>query len=160
MSSLTASSVTMRPATTADLPAILALYAQLEIDDGDILPIAEAEEIFERMCSYPDYTLLVAELNGRIVGSLALLVMDNLGHLGAKSAVIEDVVVEPTFHGKGLGKVMMRDAMARAAAKRCYKMTLSSNIKRSSAHAFYDSLGFRRHGVSFWVDLPVAETSS
>ncbi len=158
MTSLSASNVTMRPAMQADLPSVLALYAQPEIDDGSILPIAEAEAIFERMRSYPDYTLLVAEINGRIVGSLALLVMDNIGHLGARSAVVEDVVVEPALHGKGVGKVMMRHAMARAAARGCYKMTLSSNMKRFYAHAFYDGLGFRRHGISFWIDLPEAET--
>jgi len=30
-------------------------------------------------------------------------------------------------------------------------MTLSSNIAREGAHAFYDSLGFQRHGYSFLV---------
>jgi hypothetical protein len=37
--------------------------------------------------------------------------------------------------------------------KGCYKMTLSSNLKRESAHAFYDSLGFKKHGFSFLVEL-------
>jgi GNAT superfamily N-acetyltransferase len=106
------------------------------------------------MCSYPDYTLLVC-LDGRgIAGSLALLIMDNLAHRGARSAIVEDVVVDPGRHGLGIGTALMRDAMARAAAKGCYKLVLSSNAKRTRAHAFYDGLGFRRHGVSFWVDLP------
>jgi hypothetical protein len=33
------------------------------------------------------------------------------------------------------------------------KLALSSNFKRNAAHAFYDSLGFQRHGYSFLVDL-------
>ena len=35
----------------------------------------------------------MAELNGEIVGTFALLIMDNLAHLGAPSGVVEDVVV-------------------------------------------------------------------
>ncbi|MBS0241786.1 MAG: GNAT family N-acetyltransferase [Proteobacteria bacterium] len=145
-------SVRMRQAAKADLPGVLALYAQPGMDD-EVLSIADAEAIFERMCAYPDYTLFVAEQEGQIVGTLALLIMDNLGHMGAKSAVVEDVVVDRNLQGHGIGKIMMRHAMQRAAAKHCYKMTLSSNAKRTLAHAFYDGLGFRRHGFSFWVDI-------
>ena len=38
---------------------------------------------------------------------------------------------------------------AECRAAGCYKLTLSSNIARQGAHAFYDSLGFERHGYSF-----------
>lgn len=155
MTDVAVAHVTMRTAVHRDLPAVLSLYAQPGMDDGRTLPLKEAEAIFDRMKSYPDYTLIVAESEGQIVGTLALLVMDNLGHLGAPSAVVEDVVVSPKQQGRGIGKIMMRYAMAQAAAKRCYKMTLSSNEKRKVAHEFYDGLGFRRHGHSFWIDLPV-----
>lgn len=150
------SMIAVRPATDEDLPSVLDLYVQPGMDDHKLSP-AEAKAIFARMRSYPDYALMVADEGGRIVGTLALLIMDNLGHLGAKSAVVEDVVVDPTRHGQGIGKILMHAAMALAAAKGCYKMTLSSNLKRAAAHAFYDGLGFRRHGYSFWIDLPAAE---
>jgi GNAT superfamily N-acetyltransferase len=48
---------------------------------------------------------------------------------------------------------MMRFALACCREKRCYKLVLSSNAKRVRAHAFYESLGFERHGYSFRVDL-------
>ena len=37
-------------------------------------------------------------------------------------------------------------------AKGCYKLVLSSNAKRERAHAFYESLGFERHGYSFRIE--------
>jgi ribosomal protein S18 acetylase RimI-like enzyme len=141
----------IRAATSADLPAVLALYAQPEIDDGAVLPLADAEAILARFATYPDYRLFVAEDGGSVVGSFALLILDNLGHLGAKSGLVEDVVVDPARHGDGIGKAMMRHAAAECAAKGCYKLALSSNLKRDAAHAFYDSLGFERHGLSFRV---------
>jgi GNAT superfamily N-acetyltransferase len=150
---VTDAAVTIRPASSGDLAAVLELYAQPEIDDGDVLSVDEAARIHSRFSRYPDYTLYVAEQGGAVVGSFALLVMDNLGHLGAPSAIVEDVVVAPALHGRGIGQAMMRFALGRAREKGCYKLMLSSNAKRARAHAVYESLGFDRHGVSFRVDI-------
>jgi GNAT superfamily N-acetyltransferase len=141
----------IRKASESDLAGVLALYAQPELDDGAVLSLADAAEIFRRFNRYPDYALYVAEQEGRIVGSFALLIMDNLGHLGARSAIVEDVVVDPALQGSGIGRAMMQYAAERCREKDCYKLALSSNLKRERAHAFYASLGFERHGLSFRI---------
>jgi GNAT superfamily N-acetyltransferase len=146
-------SVTVRKASAADIAAVLDLYAQPDLDDGKILSVEAGVALFERFNRYPDYTLYVAEQDEQIVGTFALLVMDNLGHLGSPSAIVEDVVVAPDRQSQGIGAVMMRFALDRAREKRCYKLMLSSNAKRARAHAFYESLGYERHGYSFRVDL-------
>jgi len=143
----------IRPAAAADLEKVLALYAQPELDAGDVLPLETAKRLWQRFADYPDYTLYVAERAADIVGSFALLVMHNLGHLGAPSAIVEDVVVAPAFQRHGIGKAMMQFALDRCREKGCYKLMLSSNAKREDAHAFYESLGFVRHGFSFRIDL-------
>jgi GNAT superfamily N-acetyltransferase len=145
--------VTVRKADAADIPAVLGLYAQPDLDDGSVLSVEEGVALFERFARYPDYTLYVAEQDRAVVGTFALLVMDNLGHLGSPSGIVEDVVVAPDRHGNGIGAAIMRFALERCAEKRCYKLMLSSNAKRGRAHAFYESLGFERHGYSFRVDL-------
>jgi GNAT superfamily N-acetyltransferase len=123
------------------------------MDDGQTLPLAEAERLFDRMASYPDYRMYVAIRDDQIVGSFALLIMDNLGHRGAPSGVIEDVVVDPPCQGQGIGRAMMQHALYLCGEKGCYKVALSSNLAREHAHAFYESLGFERHGYSFRVML-------
>jgi ribosomal protein S18 acetylase RimI-like enzyme len=140
-----------RKADKADLPDVLRLLAQPEMDDGQVLPLAEAERMFDRMARYPDYRLFVAIRDDRIVGAFALLIMDNLGHRGAPSGVIEDVVVDPQCQGQGIGKTMVQHALRVCREKGCYKLALSSNLTRERAHAFYESLGFERHGYSFRV---------
>ena len=145
--------VAVRKAGAADIAAVLALYAQPDLDDGKILDAEEGVALFARFSRYPDYTLYVAEQDREIVGSFALLVMDNLGHLGSPSGIVEDVVVAPARQSSGIGAAMMRFALERCAQKRCYKLVLSSNAKRVRAHAFYESLGFERHGYSFRIDL-------
>jgi GNAT superfamily N-acetyltransferase len=148
-----ASAFDVRAAQDADLPAVLALYAQPDFDNGDVLSDDEAEEIFRRFRSYPDYTLYVAVEAGAVVGSFALLIMDNIGHRGAPSAIVEDVVVALDAQGRGVGAALMRFALAHCRDKGCYKLMLSSNARREAAHAFYEGLGFARHGYSFRVDI-------
>jgi len=158
------SDLVIRPATVADLPAVLALYAQPDFDDGDVMTPAEAVGFLDRFAAYPDYTLYVALDGDVVVGSFALLVMDNIGHRGAPSAIVEDVVVAPDAQGRGVGAAMMRFALGASRHKGCYKMMLSSNTKRERAHAFYEGLGFARHGYSFRIDLgnddAVSETAA
>lgn len=146
--------VDCREATRGDLPEILRLYAQPDLDDGRVLSLAEAERLFDRIARYPDYTLHVAIRDERIVGSFALLIMDNLAHRGAPAAVIEDVAVDPECQRQGIGRAMMQHALRLCAEKGCYKAALSSNLKRVRAHAFYESLGFERHGYSYRITPP------
>ena len=148
-----ATAITVRPATEGDLAAVLALYAQPGFDDGRTLPIADARRLWARFSAYPDYTLYVAEQDGAVVGSFALLVMDNLGHLGAPSAIVEDVIVAPDTQGHGIGRAMMNFARQKSIEKRCYKLVLSSSAKRERAHAFYEQLGYERYGYCFRLDL-------
>jgi GNAT superfamily N-acetyltransferase len=143
--------VTIREATETDLPGVLALYKQPDIDDGTVLEPEDAQYIFARFALYPDYRLYVVTDGEEIVGSFALLIMDNLGHLGAPSGVVEDVVVDPRCQGQGIGRQMMAFAIERCRERGCYKVALSSNLKRERAHQFYDSLGFERHGYSFRI---------
>jgi GNAT superfamily N-acetyltransferase len=143
----------IREAGEADLPRVLPLFAGLGLDNGRVLDADAARRLFERMRSYPDYRLYLAVLEGEVLGAFALLVMDNLGHLGAPSGVVEDVVVLEGWRGRGIGREMMRFAMNRCREKHCYKMVLSSNRRRVDAHRFYRSLGFREHGLSFEVDV-------
>lgn len=143
----------IRVAAPDDLEAVLRLYAQPDFDDGKVLSLDEAKALYARFLDYPDYCIYLAEVDGRVVGTFALLVMLNLGHCGAPSAIIEDVVVDPELQGRGFGRDMMLAAMDMARARNCYKLVLSSNARRVRAHAFYEGLGFQRHGFSFHVTL-------
>ncbi|HEY9096177.1 MAG TPA: GNAT family N-acetyltransferase [Hydrogenophaga sp.] len=147
-------STAIRQAHEADLEAVLALYAQPGLDDGRVLDAESARQVLAEFARYPSYRLFVAcDTQGLVVGSYALLIMHNLAHQGTPSAIVEDVVVHPQRHGQGIGRTMMNHAMDLARAAGCYKLALSSNIKRVSAHAFYHSLGFRHHGLSFVVEI-------
>ncbi len=151
--------IEIREAFCSDLPVVLKLYSQLGMDDGEVLDIEKAEHIFAKMRFYPYYKLYIASMGGVIVGTFALMIMDNLGHMGARSAIIEDVVVRKDLRGQGIGRSLMDFAMERCQEKGCYKIALSSNMLRGGALRFYESLGYKKHGYSFSVETREAAVS-
>lgn len=138
-------------ATENDLSDILKIYEDSGLDKK-FVSLDEAKRIFTKMSKYPDYHIFVARFGKKIVGTFALLIMENLAHQGTPSAIVEDVGVLPSFQGQGIGKEMMQFAMVYAKEKGCYKLNLSSNMKREKAHQFYESLGFVKHGFSFMIE--------
>jgi len=143
----------IREAKEDDVPAILDLYrdAELEVEPAFTVKKAQAHlAVFRR---YPSYRIFVAVIEQKIVGTYELLIMDNLAKGGRKSGVVEDVAVSPQCRGQGIGRAMMRHAREQCQRAECYKFVLSSNLKRAGAHAFYESLGFEKHGFSFRVEL-------
>jgi GNAT superfamily N-acetyltransferase len=143
----------IREATEADLPGVLALYAQPGMDNGNVLSPEEAIALWQQFARYPSYRLFVAHNTaGETVGTYALLVMHNLAHMGTPSAIAEDVVVSDAHQRQGIGRALMAHALQQAREAGCYKLALSSNARRTEAHGFYRSLGFAQHGLSFLIE--------
>jgi GNAT superfamily N-acetyltransferase len=141
----------IREARIQDIPEILRLLRVLDTEAE--MSFSEAEDIFARMEAYPHYRCYMAVEDDKPIGIFCMIICDNLGHAGQKFAVVENVVVDPSCQGQGVGKVLMEAAMDEAARHGCYKLMLSSNEKRTDAHRFYDHLGFTRHGISFLVEV-------
>lgn len=142
----------IRPAQTDDLPCLLLLYRQLDIEPREPMPLAQAQAHFLALMADPRHTIYVAEMDDRVVGTFALIFLGGLPHGARDACVVEDVVVSPELQGQGVGRRMMHFAMEQSAQRRCYKLVLSSHLMRASAHRFYEGLGFRTHGYSFLID--------
>lgn len=145
--------VLVRKAEESDLPQVLDLYQELSATDEPALTLDAACQTFRIMTTYPAYALYVALRDADVVGTFTLLVMDNLAHDGAPSAIVENVSVKAALQGQGIGRAMMHFAMAVARDHGCYKLALSSNLARAEAHEFYRALDFDQHGISFVVPL-------
>ncbi len=141
----------IREAGEKDLPEVVKLLGSM--DGESEMESGEALKIWSNIKQYPYYKLLVAEEQENIIGTCSLIVIDNLGHQGARLAVVESVIVEQNYRGHGIGKLMMNHAMELAREEKCYKLMLSSNTKRAAAHEFYQRLGFKQHGISFMVEV-------
>jgi GNAT superfamily N-acetyltransferase len=143
----------IREALAEDIPGVLDVYREAGIGAGISFTVEEGVAQLARMTGGSSVRVYVAVVDGRVVGTYELFLLDNMAKRGRRSGVVEDVAVLPAYQGRGVGKAMMQDAMERCRRAGCYKMMLSSNENRKSAHAFYESLGFTRHGFSFRMDF-------
>ncbi len=138
--------VQFRRAQLADLEAIVTLLAADAIrekpeDLGPPLPLAY-REAFAVIDADPSQELVVAELDGRIIGTLQVTFIPYLMYRGGTVAMIESVRIAKELRGRGLGERLMRHGIEVARARGSARVQLTSNKQRKDAHRFYDRLGF------------------
>ncbi len=132
-----------RTARIDDLPLIVALLADDAIAAarqgafGD-----EHRAAFEAIEADPNNELIVAELDGEVVGTMQLTYIPGISRRGALRLQIEAVRIADALRGRGLGREMMGWAVERGRARGCVLVQLTTDKARKDAHRFYDSLGF------------------
>jgi ribosomal protein S18 acetylase RimI-like enzyme len=62
--------------------------------------------------------------------------------LGARVALLEDMVVLPQFRGVGAGSKLLQAAIAHARASGCKRITLLTDGDNEAAQKFYSNHGF------------------
>jgi GNAT superfamily N-acetyltransferase len=139
--------LTFRIATRADVPAILELLADDSVSrarDGVVSETADAAHwaAFEAIDADPRNELIVADDDGRVVGTFQLTFTPSLSRGGAERMTIEAVRVRSDLRGRGVGRSMMEWAINRGRERGCRLAQLTTDKKRADAHRFYESLGF------------------
>ena len=86
--------------------------------------------------------LLVACIDGRVVGTLQLTFIPSLSYQGRWRALIESVRIDAALRSHGLGRAMLEHAIDRARTRRCHLVQLATNKARPDAKRFYERLGF------------------
>ena len=84
-------------------------------------------------------TLFVARVEGRIVGSLTLAMFRIPTGI---RAWIEDVVVDDSARGHGVGEALNRAALDHAKANGAITVELTSRPSREAANRLYQRMGF------------------
>lgn len=138
--------LTCRRATRADLARIVAMLADDAIGatrDEFREPLPQSYvDAFGEIDADPGQLLVVAESEGRVVGTLQLTFIPYLTHRGSRRAQIEAVRVDSGQRGGGVGRVMLTWAIEEARRRGCRMVQLTTDKRRADAHRFYESLGF------------------
>ncbi|MDH3360847.1 MAG: GNAT family N-acetyltransferase [Nitrosopumilus sp.] len=100
----------------------------------------KANEIFDKINSNPDHVIVVAELDGKIVGATTLLIEQKFIHAGGIVGHIEDVVVDNKFQGKKIGEKIIKYVLEYAKNRGCYKTILACT---DEIKPFYEKIGFK-----------------
>lgn len=135
--------IAFRPASRADVPAVIALLA----DDAlgatrEVADPAPYRAAFDAMQAEGANHLIVGEMDGRIIACYQITFISGLSLTASRRAQIEGVRVAADQRGQGLGTALIADAESRARAAGCALMQLTTNAARTDAHRFYDRLGY------------------
>ncbi len=140
--------VTIRPATKADLP----LIAQLIRDLADYERLAGevrfdetvlGEKLFGNNGGHGPYAeVLIGELDGAAQG-FALFFHNFSTFEGKPGIYLEDLFVRPAARGSGLGKALLAQLAALALARDCARLEWSVLDWNEPAIGFYRKLGAR-----------------
>jgi GNAT superfamily N-acetyltransferase len=147
--------VRIRNARASDLPALRALYEQLRLGDYNYRPASGGEiaAVFRAIACDRNHHLIVAMYGNQVVGTLHLSIFRHLGHGLHPLAVVENVVVVDAMRSRGIGERLVDEAGRIAERNRCYKMSLTTHLKRPRAHRFYQRLGWNKTHFGYSFEL-------
>jgi ribosomal protein S18 acetylase RimI-like enzyme len=100
----------------------------------------DAAEI-DAVASSPAVTVLLARSDGRIAGSLSLVMFQIPT---GRRAWIEDVVVDEAARGQGIGAILTREALRLAREAGVRTVDLSTRPSRVAAGRLYEREGFKQ----------------
>lgn len=74
-------------------------------------------------------------------------------HHAAKIAEVQELVVDPTLRGRGVGKELLAAARKTAREADCVRIELVTNQRRHGAHRFYEREGMHQTHYGYTLDL-------
>lgn len=148
----------IREAVPEDFQAIVRLYRQLHPSDP-ILEDGAARRAFDTILQTEGLHLLVLEVQGAVAATTYVNIIPNLTRSASPYAVIENVVVDETLRGTGLGKQIMAASLQKAWDAGCYKAMLLTGSRTPSTHAFYRACGFSGDAKTAYLARPPHEPS-
>ena len=126
----------LRRATSKSLEEINNLLPQLSKT-----PKPLSLKLLESIVKDKNTCLVVAKEGTQIVGMATLILM--IAPNG-KRAVIEDVVVDEKYRGKGIGEKISKKLVAIAKSKKVKRIELTTGQRRIAAHRLYEKVGFKK----------------
>ncbi|MGW6276417.1 GNAT family N-acetyltransferase [Kribbella sp. NPDC055071] len=143
----------VREAEAGDFEAILGLYGQLHPKDP-VVPADRSRLVFDEILRTPGLRLLVLDVDGMVRATTYLNLIPNLTRGVSPYAVIENVVVDASYRGRGLGQEIMAGTLAAAWDAGCYKVMLMTGSRTPATHAFYRRCGFSPDEKTGYVARP------
>lgn len=133
---------TLRPATPADLAAIVGLIHELAAFEAlthlvVVTPESLAPHLFGER---PAAEAVVGEVDG-VVAAFALYFTNFSTFLGRPGLYLEDLYVQPAHRGMGLGKALLQHLATLAVSRGCGRFEWSVLDWNQRAIDFYQKMG-------------------
>lgn len=99
-------------------------------------------DIIQRLYENKNSHLLVAEVDGKVVSTVYLTIIENLTHNNRPFGIIENVVTHINYRNKGIASALLEKATEISIEHNCYKVFLETGSNKESTLNFYQNNGF------------------
>ena len=123
-----------------DLPGLSELY--IDGFEGSDPDFGNMLSTFNLIDNNPDYQILVAKIDKKIVGTVMGVICNELFGKCLPFMVIENVVVLKAYRRQGIAKKLMLEIEKFASQRRCTTILFVSSAHRAGAHKLYESMGY------------------
>ncbi len=127
---------------TGEYRQLMELY--LHLHETELPPAELVKDLWERLVNDPDYHLIAAEEDGKLVSTCTCVIVPNLTHGPRPYAWVENVVTHPDYRGRGLATACLDFAKRIAVRENCYRLVLMTGSKLESTLQFYERAGYNR----------------
>ncbi|MDX1808394.1 MAG: GNAT family N-acetyltransferase [Sulfurospirillaceae bacterium] len=140
--------MTCRTAVKEDIPHLCRLLNQLFEQEAEFEPNTkdQAYALSEIIKDKRIGEVFVVLINDKIVGMVNILYTISTA-LGAKVAMLEDMIVDKNYRGEDLGSFLLDYTLKKIKADGCKRVTLLTDGDNAKAHRFYENSGFARSGM-------------
>ena len=136
------SSVTIRPATEADISAMSQLLSQLFSIETDFVPDEERQSRgLKLLLDTPDALIIVADEQGGVIGMATVQVLVSTAE-GGRVGLVEDVVVDINHRDRGIGAALLNHLQQWAQDSGLSRLQLAADSWNSAALGFYARNGW------------------
>ncbi len=101
-------------------------------------------KLWDKIFNDPNRYYFVVEVDGVLVSSSTLVIIDNLTRSGRPFGLIENVVTHKEYRKRGYGTAILHKALEVAKNNDCYKVVLLTGRKEESVLRFYERVGFEK----------------
>ena len=140
----------VREAVKTELYEVLRLY--LFLHEKNILEDTEhLEHTWNIMMEDENHHVIVNEIDSKIVSSCICVIIPNLTRQIQSYALIENVVTDEEYRGKGYATECLHYAKEIAIKNNCYKMMLLTGAKDKSILDFYKKAGYNSEDKTAFI---------
>ncbi|MBE9914886.1 GNAT family N-acetyltransferase [Paenibacillus donghaensis] len=129
-----------------DLEAVTALMRELNYPTT----INVMRERIQASENNPKLCTMVAELDGKVIGMVALNQVRSFAR-SETATQVSALIVSKEHRGQGIGKRLIRNAeeWSKAQGSQTLFLISGNRVERAPAHAFYEHIGFEKIGYQF-----------
>jgi len=117
---------------------------------------ADRRASFEAVLAAPDHDLIVAEVDGAVVGYAHLMVYPDLTH-GALAGELLGLIVRRDIRRQGIGSALMREIVRLARERGVAELHICTEPDNEVAKRFYESAGAKVVGIQMEILTSVRE---